>query len=76
MGKPNWWWGIHFGGLPQPAAYKGISADLDECKRRFKLAWSGLRPRLTEADIEQARRHKTDIEKRAKWPGTKFPDRT
>jgi hypothetical protein len=42
FGRPKWWWGVNFDQRPQHADHKGICADLDECKRRFKAAWSGV----------------------------------
>jgi putative SOS response-associated peptidase YedK len=37
-------------------------------QRRFKVAWSGVRAKLTDDDIATFRRHLAEGEKRAKWP--------
>jgi hypothetical protein len=69
MGRPNWHWGVTFPGRPQPAGHRGNCSDLDECKRRFKTVWAGIRLGLTEADIEAARRIEVDADRRfKKWP--------
>lgn len=54
-GRPNWSWGVIFHGQPQQSWHRGIGADIDECKLRFKMVWSSIRPTLTEADIAEAR---------------------
>ncbi|MGM4896978.1 hypothetical protein [Tardiphaga sp. 839_C3_N1_4] len=41
VGKPNWFWGVNLPGQPQPTAHRGICSDIEECKRRFKVVWSG-----------------------------------
>jgi hypothetical protein len=40
-GKPSWFWGVILPNKPQPAYHRGICSDIEECKRRFKVAWSG-----------------------------------
>lgn len=55
MGRPNWFWGVAFPGRPQPSSHRGNCSDLEECKRRFKAVWAGIRDGLSEADIEEAR---------------------
>lgn len=54
-GRPNWSWGVGFPHKPQLAWMRGIERDLEESKRRFKLAWSGVHAKLTAADIQAAR---------------------
>lgn len=56
IGRPNWHWGVAFPGRPQLPDHRGNCSDLEECKRRFKAVWSGIRTSLSEADIEAARR--------------------
>jgi hypothetical protein len=51
FGRPNWWWGVNFDQRAQPAHHKGICADIEECKRRFKVAWSGVQ--ATILDLRQ-----------------------
>lgn len=55
VGRPNWHWGVAFPGRPQPSGHRGNCSDLDECKRRFKATWAGIRAGLSEADIKAAR---------------------
>lgn len=55
IGRPNWAWGVAFPGQPQPPAHRGLCSDLEECKRRVKVVWSGVRAALTEADIAHGR---------------------
>lgn len=70
MGRPNWHWGVAFPGRPQPAGHRGNCSDLDECKRRFKAIWAGIRPRLSEADIDAAKQILDAADRRTvKWPG-------
>jgi hypothetical protein len=59
-GRPDWSWGVGFPHKPQQAWMRGMERDLEECKRRFKLAWSGVYSRLTPEDIEAARKQQTD----------------
>lgn len=55
-GRPDWSWGVGFPHKPQLAWMRGIERDLEEAKRRFKLAWSGVHAKLTPEDIDEARR--------------------
>jgi hypothetical protein len=70
VGRPNWHWGIAFPGCAQPAGHRGHCSDLEECKRRFRTVWSGIRSGLSEADVGAARRVEADADKRflKKWP--------
>jgi hypothetical protein len=69
MGRPNWFFGVTFPGRPQPAGHRGNCGDIDECKRRFKAVWAGIRAGLSDADIETARRVEADADRRSKkWP--------
>jgi hypothetical protein len=56
FGRPNWSWCVIFPGRPQLPAHRGLESDLEECKRRFKVVWSGVRAGLSDADLEEARR--------------------
>lgn len=70
MGRPNWFWGVAFPGRPQPASHRGLCADLEECKRRFKAVWAGIGPGLSKADIDAAKRILDAADRRTvKWPG-------
>jgi hypothetical protein len=68
-GRPNWYWGVAFPGRPLPAGHRGNCSDIEECKRRFKAVWAGIRQGLSEADIEAARLVEAAADRRAKWPG-------
>jgi hypothetical protein len=46
---------VAFLGRPQPAGHRGNCSDLEECKRRFKAIWAGIRSSLSETDIEAVR---------------------
>jgi hypothetical protein len=64
MGRPNWHWVVTFPGRPQPTGDRGNCSVMDECKRRFKAVWSGIRDGLSAVDIEAARRIETEAERR------------
>ena len=66
VGRPNWSWGVIFPHKPQQSYQRGLASDLEECKRRFKVAWSDMRSKLTEKDIEKARTQAEDNRKRWK----------
>jgi hypothetical protein len=69
VGRANWFWGVSFPGRPQPTSHRGNNTDLEDCKRRFKAVWSGIRSGLSDADIEAARRIEADADRRfKKWP--------
>lgn len=53
-GRPNWSWGVHFPHNPQLDAHRGLCSDLEECKRRFKVAWSAIHRDLSERDVTRA----------------------
>jgi len=66
VGRRNWSWGVIFPHMPQQPWHRGLESDLDECERCFRVAWSDIRAKLTEADIEAAR-HQTEDNKRRPW---------
>jgi hypothetical protein len=47
---------VNLPGQPQSAAHRGICSDIEECKRRFKVARSGVKAGLTDEAIDAARR--------------------
>jgi hypothetical protein len=53
--RPNWSWGIILPIGQQLDWMRGICSDLEECRRRFKVAWSAVHARLTDADVEKLR---------------------
>lgn len=65
-GRPNWSWGVIFPHQPQQPFERGLESDIEECKRHFKVAWTALHKRLTEADIAAARQQAVDNRKRWK----------
>jgi hypothetical protein len=46
--------GVIFPHLPQQPWHRGLESDLEESKRRFRVTWTDMRAKLTEADIEAA----------------------
>jgi hypothetical protein len=68
VGRPNWHWGVAFPGRAQPPGHRGHCSDPEECKRRFRAVWSGIRSSLSDADVEAARRVEADADRRfKKW---------
>lgn len=70
-GRPNWFFSVLFDDRPQLPGYTGLCSDIEECKRRFRACWSGIRATLTQADLERAR---LNAERERAKP--RFPDRT
>jgi hypothetical protein len=68
-GRPNRHWSAAFPGRHRPSSHRGNCSDIAECKRRFKVVWTGIRPGLSEADIEAARLTLDAADRRPKWPG-------
>jgi hypothetical protein len=67
--RPNWYWGVTFPGRPQPPGHRGNCSDLEECKRRFRVVWAGIRAGISEAAIGAARRIVDATDRRTvKWP--------
>ncbi len=50
----HWWYGFTFYGPPWLGSYSGTGSDLDDCKTKFKAAWTRIRAELTDADIAKA----------------------
>jgi hypothetical protein len=54
--------------LSRVGRHRGNCSDLDECQRRFKAVWAGIRAGLSAPDIEAARRVESDADWRfKKW---------
>lgn len=68
-GKPNWFWSVNVPGWPQPADWRGLERDIEECKRRFRVVWTAARAKLTPEAEAEARRHSAEVDRRARWPG-------
>jgi hypothetical protein len=66
VGRPNRSWGVIFPHLPQQQWHRGLESDLEESKRRFRVAWTDMWAKLTEAVIEAAR-HQIEDNKRRPW---------
>src|SRR5664279_218193 len=49
----QWSWNCYVHGKPGASA-NGTGVDLDDCKARFKVAWSRIRAGLTDDDIAKA----------------------
>ena len=50
----QWWYGFTFYGPPWLGGYSGHGTDLDDCKAKFKAAWTRIRAELSDADIAKA----------------------
>jgi hypothetical protein len=54
--QPKWMWNCYLPeGWPTLGGDSGTSTDLDDCKAKFKTAWTRIRASLTDADIAKAR---------------------
>lgn len=52
----QWWWGFTFySNKPSLSSNNGGGTDLEDCKAKFKIAWTRIRATLTDADIAKAR---------------------
>jgi hypothetical protein len=57
LDSPHWWWGCNVYGQPPVPNDRGPAINFKDCQVRFKLAWSRIRPTLTEEAITVAMRH-------------------
>jgi hypothetical protein len=57
VGNPHWWWGCNVYGQPPTTNDRGSGIDFKDCQVRFKLAWTRIRPTLTEETIAAATQH-------------------
>lgn len=55
VGAANWSWGLILAHMSQHDWMRGSGGDLEECKSRFRQAWSAVHDRLTETDVRQLR---------------------
>lgn len=62
--RPNWSWGVILPNKPQADWMRGICSDLEECKRRFRVAWSAVHRELTEVDVARLRQDAEAVKKR------------
>lgn len=70
-GRPNWSWGVALPNIPQQPWMRGIEVDLEESKKRFKLAWCAVHAKLTLEDIAMAR----EMQERGKRHEKRWRDR-
>lgn len=63
-GRMQWSWSAHFPHRPQHAYERGLVSDLEEAKRRFKVAWSAIEADLTDEDIRRAREQEENTKNR------------
>ena len=62
--SPHWWWGCNvYGQTPGPGD-RGAAINFKDCQVRFKLAWSRIRPTLTEQAIAVAMQHAAELRQR------------
>jgi hypothetical protein len=54
IGRRNWHWSMAFQAGLNQGAIAAVAAISMSASARFKVAWSGIEPTLTEADIEEA----------------------
>ena len=55
--SPHWWWSCNLYGQPAVANDRGPAINFKDCQVRFNLAWTRIRPALTEQAIAVARQH-------------------
>jgi hypothetical protein len=53
----HWWWSCNLAGQPAVANDRGPAINFKDCQVRFNLAWTRIRPALTEQAIAVARQH-------------------
>ena len=66
IGRPSWSWGVILPNVPQHPWMRGTEVDLEESKKRFKLAWGAVHAKLTEQDIATAREMQAAGKRRVK----------
>jgi PilZ domain len=59
--EPHWWWACNLYGQPLAAGDRGPGINFKDCQLRFKIAWTRIRPGLTEEDIAIASRHAEEL---------------
>ena len=57
----HWWWGCNVYGHPPSPNDRGPAINFKDCQVRFNLAWSRIRPALTEETIAIAMRHAEEL---------------
>ena len=55
--SPHWWCSCNLYGQPAIANDRGPAINFKDCQVRFNLAWTRIRPTLTEQAIATARQH-------------------
>jgi len=59
--NPHWWWACTLYGLPPTPGDRGPAINYKDCQVRFRLAWSRIRPTLTEETIRAAKQHADEL---------------
>ena len=54
--RVRWWWGCNVYDQPSLNDDSGDGKDLDDCMDKFLIAWTRIRPGLTNEDIAKAYR--------------------
>src|ERR1700761_6464346 len=54
---PHWWWSCNVFGQPSTANDRGPAINFKDSQLRFKLAWTRIRPTLTDEAIAVALLH-------------------
>jgi PilZ domain len=55
--SPHWWWSCNVFGQPSAANDRGPAINFKDSQLRFKLAWTRIRPTITDAAIAAAVLH-------------------
>lgn len=57
----HWWWGCNVYGQQPTLGDRGAAIDFKDAQVRFKLAWTKIRPTLTDQNIAAAVRHAEEL---------------
>ena len=73
---PHWWWACTVYGLPATANDRGPAINFKDCQVRFRLAWTRIRPTLTDETIRAATQHAEGLleQETAKGTAPKAPE--
>jgi hypothetical protein len=58
--SPHWWWSCNVFGQPSAASDRGPAINFKDSQLRFKLAWTRIRPTLTDEAIAVALLHEQE----------------
>jgi hypothetical protein len=73
---PHWWWACTVYGLPPTPNDRGSAINYKDCQVRFRLAWTRIKPTLTNETIQAATRHVEELleQQAAKGAEPKAPE--